>query len=138
MNAYTISQLQVGVTEQFTVEITRDKMELFFAITGDASPLHRDAAYARERGYPDRVSYGMLQGSFISTLAGVYLPGETCLLHAVSCKFTKPVFAGDVLTVCGKVEEMDTGLGVVSVKVTVTNQKGEKVLRGSYQAGVAR
>ena len=40
----------------------------------------------------------MLGASFFSTLAGVYLPGEHCLLHGVECKFAKPIFIGDTLT----------------------------------------
>ena len=53
-------------------------MDQFLAITGDCSPIHVDADYAKDRGYPGCVVYGMLGASFFSTLAGVYLPGEHC------------------------------------------------------------
>ena len=59
--------------------VTPEMMDAFRAITGDVSPIHIDADYARGRGFPGRVVYGMLGASFFSTLAGVYLPGEHCL-----------------------------------------------------------
>ena len=74
-------------------------LEKFRDITSDVNPLHNDEAYAKERGYGGRVVFGMLCAGFYSTLAGVYLPGEHCLLHEVETKFKKPVFIGDTLTV---------------------------------------
>ena len=78
MNHYRLADLTPGVTESFTVTITEEMMAQFYAITGDNSPIHMDADYAAGRGYPGRVVYGMLGASFLSTLAGVYLPGEHC------------------------------------------------------------
>jgi 3-hydroxybutyryl-CoA dehydratase len=136
--SYTFSDLAPGVSECFTVPMTQQRMEQFYAITGDCSPIHRDADYAAGRGYPDRVVYGMLSAAMVSTLAGVYLPGEHCLLHEVDAKFTKPVFIGDVLTVAGTVEECSEAFREITVKFTITNQDGKKVARGLYKAGLAR
>ena len=83
MNHYTLAEMTPGLTEEFTVTVTPEMMDAFRAITGDVSPIHIDADYARGRGFPGRVVYGMLGASFFSTLAGVYLPGEHCLLHGV-------------------------------------------------------
>ena len=103
MNHYTLAEMTPGLSESFTVTVTEEMMARFEAITGDVSPIHMDAEYAQKRGYPGRVVYGMLGASFFSTLAGVYLPGEHCLLHGVECKFAKPVFIGDTLTITGTV-----------------------------------
>ena len=83
MNHYTMEQLQPGMAEEFTVTVTEEMMAQFCAMSGDVSPIHMDAEYAAGRGYPGRVVYGMLGAAFFSTLAGVYLPGEHCLLHSV-------------------------------------------------------
>ncbi|MBQ9091319.1 MAG: hypothetical protein IJY52_03500, partial [Anaerotignum sp.] len=48
----------------------------FLAITGDINPLHNDQEFAQKQGHPDKVAFGMLTASFLSTLAGVYLPGR--------------------------------------------------------------
>ena len=73
-------------------------MAQFEAITGDVSPIHMDAEYAQKARLPRPRGYtGMLGASFFSTLAGVYLPGEHCLLHGVECKFAKPGFHWGIL-----------------------------------------
>ena len=106
MNHYTLAEMIPGLSEEFTVTITEEMMDQFKAITGDVSPIHINADYAKDRGFPGRVVYGMLGASFFSTLAGVYLPGEHCLLHGVECKFAKPIFIGDTLPITGTVERV--------------------------------
>ena len=138
MNHYTLEQLQPGMTEEFTVTVTEEMMARFCSITGDVSPIHMDADYAAGRGYPGRVVYGMLGASFFSTLAGVYLPGEHCLLHSVEAKFAKPVFIGDTLTVRGAVSEVNPVFGEITIRASLINQEGKKVTRGLIKAGVAR
>jgi acyl dehydratase len=135
LNHYTLADLQVGHTETFTHTITAEQMELFYQITGDCSPIHMEI-YAG-RGYPGRVVYGMLCASLFSTLAGVYLPGEHCLLHSVKSTFAKPVFIGDTLTVTGVVEEVNELFQEITIRATICNQNGQKVTRGVIKAGVA-
>lgn len=138
MNHYTLSELAVGQSESFTVTVTQEMMEDFYRLTGDDSPIHRSEEYAAGRGYPGRVVYGMLGASFFSTLAGVYLPGEHCLLHGVEAKFARPVFIGDTLTVKGTVTEVNDTFKEITVRAEIFNQEGKKVTRGLYRAGLAR
>ena len=138
MNSYTLAELRPGMTESFTVTVTEEKMELFRQLSGDESPIHIDAEYAQQRGYPGRVCYGMLGASLFCSLAGVYLPGEHCLLHSVESKFAKPVFVGDTLTVTGVVDEVNETFSEITIKASITNQNGKKVTRGIIKAGVAR
>lgn len=136
MNSYDFTELSVGMEEHFQVQVTEEMMDQFRIITGDDNPLHADAVYAREKGYENKVVYGMLTASFLSTLAGVYLPGERSLIHSVETKFLKPVLAGDVLVVSGTVAELDERFSCLKLRVEIWNQKREKVLRGSMQIGV--
>ena len=138
LNSYTLEQLQPGMRESFTVTITEEEMALFCQMSGDISPLHLSEEYAAGRGYPGRVCYGMLVASYFSTLAGVLLPGEHCLLHSVESKFVRPVFIGDQLTVTGVVDEVNETFKEVTIKGTITNAKGQKVCRGVLRAGVAQ
>ena len=138
MNHYRLADLTRGVTESFTGTITEEMMAQFYAITGDNSPIHMDADYAAGRGYPGRVVYGMLGASFLSTLAGVYLPGEHCLLHGVDLKFAKPIFIGDTLTVTGVVDEVNDTFREITIKASIVNQDGKKVTRAVIRAGVAQ
>ena len=136
MNAYKISDISVGMQECFTRTITAEMMQKFLEITADENPLHVDESFARSKGFSNRVVYGMLTASFISTLGGVYMPGKYCLIQNVEVKFAKPVFIGDELTISGEVSRIDPDLKYLEIKVTIRNQKNEKVLRGLLKAGV--
>jgi 3-hydroxybutyryl-CoA dehydratase len=135
VNEYALGDLVPGLRESFRRTVTAEMMDAFETLSGDVNPLHRDASFAIERGYPGRVVYGMLTASLYSALAGVYLPGKYCLLRSVDAKFLKPVFIGDELTVVGEVAEIHPDLGVALVKATITNQWGEKVSRAVLQCG---
>ena len=135
MNHYSFEDIKIGLSESYSVKITSDMMDSFREISGDINPLHNDSEFAKEHGFDDRVVYGMLTSSFLSTLAGVYLPGEKSLIHEVDVKFKKPVFVGDVLTVKGEVSDINPDFKVFTMKVTMTDQNDEKVLRGSMRIG---
>jgi len=131
MNNYTFDELSVGMTESFKVSITEAMLDAFKGITGDVNPLHNDEEFAKAKGHPGRVAYGMLTASFLSTLAGVYIPGERSLIQQVETKFAKPVYIGDELTVTGEITELVESVQRLELKVTITNQDGKKVLRGT-------
>lgn len=136
MNNYTWEQLKIGLLESFDVTIDKQKMEWFCAITGDINPLHNDEGFAKDKGFPDQVCFGMLTSSFLSTLAGVYLPGERSLIQAVDVKFVRPVFIGDKLTISGCIDELNESVRQIVLKVAIINQQGEKVLRGKMKVGL--
>lgn len=136
MNRYTMPELEVGQKESFTVTVTEDMMDKFCQITGDVSTLHCEEEFAKNRGHKGRVVYGMLCASLFSTLAGVYLPGETCLLHSVESRFAKPVYIGDTLTVTGTVQEKNETFNQITIKAVITNDQGVKVTRGIIKAGI--
>ena len=137
MNRYLYEEITAGLTEQFSVTVTEEMQADFSRITGDLNPLHTDEEYARGKGYDGRVVFGMLTGAFLSTLAGMYLPGERSLIQAVELKLRKPVYIGDELTVSGTVADKSDAVSTITVKVTITNQNGEKVARGQMQIGVS-
>ena len=136
MNSYKLCDLTVGLSESFTVSITEEMMDKFIEITGDISPIHVSADYAKAHGFKNRVCHGMLFGSMFSTLAGVYLPGEHCLLHSVETKFSSPVYPGDKLTVTAKISEINDTFKIATIKGNIKNQDGKTVCKAVYQAGV--
>ena len=138
MNKYTFEEIHVGLEESFTVEITEESMSAFLGITGDVNPLHADEAYAKEKGFSSRVAYGMLTASYLSTLAGVYLPGERSLIYGVDIEFPKPVYIGDVLTVTGTVSSKDERFGMFVMDVMIKRENGQKVCRGKMKMGVLK
>lgn len=143
MEHYRIEDLEIGMEKEFTVPVTEEKMQMFTQLSGDVNPLHLDNSFAQKQGFPSRVVYGMLTASFYSTLAGVYLPGERCLLYEVDAKFTKPVVlnaespgGAECLSVWGRIEEINESLGFIRLKAKVRNSKGETVSRARIMVGV--
>lgn len=136
MKHYSYEEIVEGQKEVFSVTVTEEMLDSFEQITGDHNPLHRDSEYARNKGYKEKVAYGMLTASFLSTLAGVFLPGERSLIHKVEVEFPKPVYVGDTLMVEGVVKEKNDLFKLLELKVTVKNQDGIKVLRGKMRVQV--
>lgn len=137
MNEYRFDEIVEGQKESFSVTITDEMIESFRSLTGDVNPLHQDADYAKGKGYPDKVCFGMLTASFLSTMAGVYMPGKYSLIQSVEVKFSKPVFAGDEICFTGKVSEKNDTFRFIKLKVDGVNQNGEKKLKAVMQIGVS-
>ena len=135
MNEYGIADVYVGLEEKIEVTVTEEMLAIFCKLTGDCNPLHQKKEFAEACGYTDRVVYGMLTGSFLSTLAGMYLPGKYSLIQGVELKFKKAVFPGNTLTVIGCVDEIHENLQMMKLKIQIKNQKNENVLKGRMQIG---
>ena len=136
MKHYQYDEIKIGMEEKFQIEITEQMLDVFCTLTGDENPLHCDEEYAKEKGKKGRVAYGMLTASFLSTLAGMYLPGEKSLIRSVEVKFLKPVYIGDVLEIKGVVEEKHDVFQRIELKVTATRNGTEKVLKGKMKIGI--
>lgn len=136
MNDFSYSELEIGHTETFSVEITEERMDLFLKLSGDVNPLHQEESFAKENGFPSKLVYGMLTSSFYSTLAGVYLPGRFCLLQEIRIEFIKPVYVGDVLAICGKIAQKVDAFEILGIKARITNQHNRLVSRATMKVGV--
>ena len=107
----------------------------FQLASADNHPIHYDIEYCRGRGYPNLLAHGFQV--LIQTAAGAgnfaHVVGEALIAFVdQSSKFLGPVFAGDTvypeLEIVELVPQKSTGL--VRVKSTIHNQKGELVLEG--------
>lgn len=137
MNEYKFKDIKIGMEENFQVSITEDMLDSFCKMTGDINPLHNDLEYAKSKGYKEKIVYGMLTSSFLSTLAGVYLPGKYSLIHSVEILFKKPVFiSSNPLTIKGKVIEINKAFKQFTIKFEILNNKQERVVRGKMKVGV--
>ena len=58
----------------------------------------------------------MLTASFLSTLAGVYLPGERSLIQSIESKFVNPVYVGDELTIRGIILALNDTVKQIEIK----------------------
>ena len=127
----TFEDLSPGVSADISWTAEVAEIESFANLSGDRNPLHMDGAYARERGFADRVAHGFLLGAKVSALIGMFLPGRRCLLVEESLNFPNPVYPGDEVTLSGEVVDTHTDLALVSLKI-----RGEKKDEGGAQSVV--
>ncbi|MBV23446.1 MAG: MaoC/PaaZ C-terminal domain-containing protein [Alphaproteobacteria bacterium] len=123
--------LSPGVSADISWTAEVAEIESFANLSGDRNPLHMDGAYARERGFADRVAHGFLLGAKVSALIGMFLPGRRCLLVEESLNFPNPVYPGDEVTLSGEVVDTHTDLALVNLKI-----RGEKKDEGGAQSVV--
>ena len=136
MNTFSYEELSVGMKAEFRQEVTPEMMAAFLCVSGDENPLHTDDSFARAHGFAARVVYGMLTAALYSRLAGMYLPGERCLLQSVHTDFLHPVYIGDILNVTGEVVEKSDSVRQIIIKAVIRNQAGKKVSKARVEGGV--
>lgn len=137
MNEYKLEDIKLNMTEEFEVQITEKMQDNFRNLSGDINPMHSDKNFAIERGFENKLVFGMLTASFFSTLVGVYLPGKNCLFQECKdIKFHSPVFVGDELLVKGEVIEIDERFRRITIKAVIRNQENKKVCSSKLIAGV--
>lgn len=116
---------------------------LFFAgLTGDAHPIHYDEEYARQHRFGKRVAHGLLLTSLTavgaSTLGSVIEASIVAFVEQRT-RFLAPAFIGDTLTPEHEVVGLDRRrtAGLLTLRVTLSNQRGEHVLEGEHRYLIA-
>ena len=136
MKYYDIEDLYIGLKEEFEVVLTDDKIQKFKDISGDENPLHTNEELALKKGMLGKVVYGMLTSSFYSTLVGVHLPGEKCLLQGIDIIFKKPVYLNEKLKVVGEIKYINEVYRSIEIRAYIKNEKNEKVSVAKIKVGV--
>ena len=95
--------------------------------------IHSDEAWARAKGFRAPLAQGMMSTAYVSEMMTRLLGGGFVKGGAMSVAFTKPVYAGDRLTVRGVVKEKraENGATRVVVDVWAENQHGQKTMVGT-------
>jgi acyl dehydratase len=95
--------------------------------------IHSDEAFARKRGFRAPLAQAMMSTAYVSELMTRFVGTGFVKGGTMSMTFTKPVFAGDRLTVHGVVKEQhpEHGRTRVVVEVWCENQDGDKTAIGT-------
>jgi 3-hydroxybutyryl-CoA dehydratase len=116
---------------------------LFFAgLTGDNHPIHYDDEYAKKTRFGKRLAHGLLLSSLTalgaSTLAPLVEASMVAFLEQ-SMRFTAPAFIGDTISPRHEIAALDRRrtAGLLTVRVTLTNQRDELVLEGHHKYLIA-
>jgi len=132
----TFEEISVGQTAVLDVALTAEAVDAFARLTGDVNPLHTSAEFAKSKGFPERVSHGLLVGSFFSAIAGTMLPGRDCLLQSAKFDFKKPVLAGTKLTLEARVVQKVEAVRAIVLEISARGPGGELMVGGRLQAGL--
>jgi acyl dehydratase len=132
-------ELRVG--EEFALPsrtLTDANFSAFQAVSLDNHPIHYDVEYCKRLGYPAPLAHGLQVLSFTAAGAGLFphVIGEKLIgFIEVSAKFLKAVYPGDTLYPALTISELtpQKTTGVVAMRATVYNQKGELVLDGVHR-----
>ena len=131
----------LAVGERFYIPsrtMTEAHFAAFQTISADNHPIHYDVEYCRERGHPGPLAHGFQVLCFTAAGAGTFahVIGESLIAFIEqSSKFLKPVYPGDTLypSLAVAALQPQRTTGVVTIAVTVHNQKNELVLSGEQK-----
>ncbi|WXJ94941.1 hypothetical protein MCACP_14230 [Neomoorella carbonis] len=123
-------EIQVGDKATFSKTVTEADVYGFAGITGDFNPVHVDAEFAKNSLFKERVAHGILTAGFISAVLGTQLPGINTIYLKQELEFTAPVKIGDTVTAEAEVLSKRDDKKLITLKTTVTNQRGEVVVKG--------
>ena len=116
---------------------------MFFAgMTGDAHPIHYDDEYARKHRFGRRLAHGLLLTSMTAVGASTLAPLiEDSIVAFVeqTTRFLGPAFVGDTITPAHEIVglERKRSAGLLTLRVTLTNQRGETILDGQHRYLIA-
>jgi acyl dehydratase len=115
----------------------------FQLASGDNHPIHYDVEYCRRHGHPNMLAHGFQ--ALIQTAPGAgdfprFIGASLVGFIEQSSTFLKPVYAGDTLYPMLEVTELTAQrtTGVVVLRSSIRNQKGETVLEGMMKFLVRR
>ena len=125
--AITVGQKLPSLTK----EVSQRRIDAYSGVRPRS--IHTDEAWARAKGFRVPLAQGMMSTAYVSEMMTSFLGAGFVEGGGMSVTFTKPVYAGDRLTVRGVVTEKrtDNGTTRVVVEVWCENQHGEKTMVGS-------
>jgi 3-hydroxybutyryl-CoA dehydratase len=118
----------IGLKRSQTKTITAADIGTFADLSGDHNPVHMDEEYGKKTIFGGRIAHGVISLGLLSA-AMAQLPGLPIFMSQ-SVRFLKPVRIGDTITASAEVIDMRPDKGIVTLKNTCTNQKGEVVIEG--------
>jgi 3-hydroxybutyryl-CoA dehydratase len=140
---YFFEDFKVGDRFESPSKTLTDAHFLFFSgLTGDAHPLHYDVEYAKSTRFGRPLAHGLLLTSLTavgaSTLSPLVEDSIVAFLEQ-TMRFRAPVFVGDTLKPRHEVMALERkrSAGLLTLRVTLTNQAGATVLEGEHRYLVA-
>jgi len=120
--------VEIGLKRRQSRATGAADIDTFADLSGDHNPVHMDEEYGKKTIFGGRIAHGVISLGLLSA-AMAKLPGLPIFMSQ-SVRFLKPVRIGDTITASVEIIEMYPDKGIVTLKNTCTNQKGEVVIEG--------
>jgi 3-oxoacyl-[acyl-carrier protein] reductase len=128
--------LAVGDSFELRRAFSEQDVDAFAALSGDFSPLHVDADYARETEFGCRVVHGMLMASMFSNLVGMRIPGRAALYLGQELTFRRPAMIGEQLAARARVIGKSPATSTISLAMEIRNAAGQTLVSGTGRVKV--
>jgi acyl dehydratase len=113
-------RISVGDEDALEVLVTPEAVRSFMEVSGDDAPLHRDASFARARGFDGPLIHGALLTAYVSRLVGTRIPGVDALLERIDLSFRAPCYAPCRLRIVGRVRQISEAVASVALDITIS------------------
>ena len=120
----------VGQSYELVKTVTESDVYIFAGNCGDFNPVHLDQKYAESTPFRGRIVHGALINSYISTVLGMYMPGQGTIYLSQESHFLKPVMIGDTVSINVEITDINSKRRA-HLKTVVRNQEGIVVLDGT-------
>jgi acyl dehydratase len=120
----------IGESAKRIKEITEEDIELFAQGTGDFNPLHKDAEFAENSRFEERITHGLFGAGLNSALLGNQLPGNGSIYLSQTLRFILPVSIGDTLTAEVYVTGWNEEKMIIHLDTFCINQDNSKEITG--------
>ncbi|MGA7987936.1 MAG: MaoC/PaaZ C-terminal domain-containing protein [Candidatus Dormiibacterota bacterium] len=128
MSGPGVSTITVGdVVTPLSRTVSQEQINAYADASGDHNPIHLDAAFAQSVGLPGTIAHGMLELGILAEAISVWAGGSSNLA-SLSCRFSKPLRAGDTIICTGTVVGVDEAEGVATLEVGASSDRGDRVL----------
>jgi acyl dehydratase len=128
MTALALSSVAIGdPITPLSRRVAQEQIDAYADASGDHNPIHQDPAFAVAVGLPGTIAHGMLELGILAEAISVWAGGSANLL-SLSCRFSKPLRAGDTITCSGTVVSVNELDGVATLEVGASSDRGDRVL----------
>ena len=126
--APTISSVKPGDSlSPLSRTVTQEQINAYAEASGDHNPIHVNEEFAKMVGLPGTIAHGLLDMGILADAVTRWAGGAENLV-SLSCRFSKPLFPGDTITCSGRVVDVDSASGLVTLEVEAESDRGDKVL----------
>ena len=128
--------MKKGDTFCYMFHVTEEVYRGFISVFKDENRLHMDDAFARSRGFREKLMHGNILNGFLSFFVGGCLPTQDVIIHTQEITYNNPVYLNDVLKLHVQVVEFFDSVKAVELKFHFANEAGQKVAKGKMQLGL--